>query len=67
MKPKRKSPEVIVQDGKPTAVIIPIEEYRTMLERLEDASDLKALAALRKKTLKFRRLNDFLKEYTASV
>lgn len=67
MKPKRKSPEVIVQDGKPTAVIIPIEEYRTMLERLEDASDLKTLAALRKKTLKFRRLDDFLKEYTASV
>ena len=67
MKAKRKSPEVIVQDGKPTAVIVPIEEYRTMLERLEDASDLKALATLRKKTLKFRRLDDFLKEYTPSV
>ena len=67
MKAKRKSPEVIVQDGKPTAVIVPIEEYRTMLERLEDASDMKALATLRKKTLKFRRLDDFLKEYPASV
>jgi PHD/YefM family antitoxin component YafN of YafNO toxin-antitoxin module len=67
MKTKRKSPEVIVQDGKPTAVIVPIEEYRAMLEQLEDASDLKALATLRKKTLKFRRLDDFLKEYTPSV
>ena len=68
MKAKRKSREVIVQNGKPTAVIVPIEEYRIMLERLEDASDLKALATLRKKkTLKFKRLGDFLKEYTPSV
>ena len=67
MKAKRKSPEVIVQDGEPTAVILPIEEYRAMLERLEDASDLKALATMRRKTLKFKRLDDFLKEYTPSV
>ena len=67
MKVRRKSPEVIVQDGKPTAVIVPIEEYRAMLEQLEDASDLKALAALRRKTMKFKRLDDFLKEHTASV
>jgi PHD/YefM family antitoxin component YafN of YafNO toxin-antitoxin module len=68
MKAKRKSREVIVQNGKPTAVIVPIEEYRIMLERLEDAGDLKALATLRKKkTLKFKRLDDFLKEYTPSV
>ncbi|MGD9728037.1 MAG: type II toxin-antitoxin system prevent-host-death family antitoxin [Nitrospiraceae bacterium] len=67
MKAKRKSPEVIVQDGKPTAVIIPIDEYRAMLERLEDASDLKAPATMRKRSLKFTRLEDFLREHTQSV
>jgi len=38
-----------------------------MLERLEDVEDLQALKAMRKKPLKFKRLEDFLKEYTPSV
>lgn len=59
---KRKAPEIIMQGGKPTAVILSIEEYRDLLERLEDAEDLKMLKTMRKKPLKFRRLEDFLKE-----
>jgi hypothetical protein len=34
---KRKSPEIVYRDGKPTAVIIDINEYQEMLERLEGA------------------------------
>ena len=67
MKAKRSKPEIIVRDGKASAVIIPIDEYRRMLERLEDAEDLKALTDMRKKPLKFKRLDDFLQERALRV
>jgi PHD/YefM family antitoxin component YafN of YafNO toxin-antitoxin module len=59
---KRTLPEIVLREGKPAAVILDIDEYRDLLERLEDAEDLKMLAAMRKKPLKFRTLEDFLKE-----
>jgi PHD/YefM family antitoxin component YafN of YafNO toxin-antitoxin module len=61
-KGKRKSPEIVLRGGKPAAVILDIDEYRSMLERLEDAEDLKTLKEMRSKPLKFRKLEDFLKE-----
>ena len=66
-KAKRKAPEIVFREGKPTAVILDIDEYREMLERLDDAEDLKMLEGMRKKALKFRKLEDFLKEYHPSV
>ncbi len=63
-KARKRSPEVILRDGKPAAVIIDMKEYQEMLERLEDVEDLKALEKLRKKPLKFRTLEDFLREYS---
>lgn len=41
MKARTLYPGVIVRDGKPVAVILDIEEYREILERLEDAEDLR--------------------------
>lgn len=67
MKTKKKSPEIIVRNGKPTAVILEIDEYQEMLERLEDADDLRDLAEMRKRPLKFKKLEDFLKEYKPGV
>jgi PHD/YefM family antitoxin component YafN of YafNO toxin-antitoxin module len=64
MKPKRKPPEIVLRKGKPAAVILDIGEYRELLERLEDAEDLKTLTEMRKKPLKFKRLEDFLREYS---
>jgi len=61
-KNKRKTPEIVLRRGKPAAVILDIDEYRSMLERLEDAEDLKMLEEMRSKPLKFRKLEDFLKE-----
>jgi PHD/YefM family antitoxin component YafN of YafNO toxin-antitoxin module len=58
---KRTDPEIVMRSGKPTAVILGIDEYRRLLERLEDVEDLKILNAMRKKPLKFRKLDDFLK------
>ena len=60
---KKKEPEIIFRGGKPAAVIIDIDEYQEMLERLEDAEDLKILAEMRQKSLKFKKLDDFLAEY----
>jgi len=63
MKTKRKAPEIVLRDGKPAAVILDIEHYRELLERAEDAEDLRTLKAMRRRQFKFRRLDDFLKSY----
>jgi len=62
-KAKRKAPDIVFWEGKLAAVILGIDEYQEMLERLEDVEDLRMLEAMRRKPLKFRRLEDFLKEY----
>ena len=66
-KGKKKEPEIVLRDGKPTAVIVDIGEYQDMLERLEDIEDLKMLEQMRKTPLSFKSLDDFLKEYTPGV
>ena len=66
-KSKRRSPELVLRDGKPAAVIVDIDEYQDMLERLEDADDIKMLEEMRKRPLEFQRIGDFLKEYNPSV
>jgi PHD/YefM family antitoxin component YafN of YafNO toxin-antitoxin module len=66
-KAKRKAPEIVLREGKPSAVILDIDDYRKMLERLEDLEDLDMLKEMRKKPLRFRKLEDFLKEYHPSV
>ena len=61
-KPKSKSPDIIFRDGKPSAVVLDIDEYQEILERLEDSEDLKTLREMRKNPLRFRKLGDFLGE-----
>ena len=67
IKAKRKEPEIVFRGGKPAAVILDIDEYQEMLERLEDVEDLKMLLVMRKKPLKFKKLEDFLEEYKPGV
>jgi prevent-host-death family protein len=67
MRAMRKAPEIVVRNGKPAAVIIDIEAYRGILERLEDAEDIKALDEARKGSLSFRSLDDFLREASEAV
>ena len=67
MKAKSPAPEIILREGKPVAVILDIDEYKEMLERLEDAEDLKQLEAMRKKPLRFKPLAQFLAEYSSDV
>ena len=66
-KARRLAPEIVLREGKPAAVILDIEEYQEMLERLEDAEDLRFLKEMRKRPLRFKSLDDFFKEYPASV
>jgi len=67
VKNRRKVPEIIIRHGKPTAVILDIEDYREILERLEDTEDIKELMEMKKKKLKFRKLDEFLKEHRTSA
>jgi len=64
---KKKNPEIILKNGRPRAVILDIDDYQEMLERLEDVEDLKILEEMRSKPLEFTRLEDFLNEYTPSL
>ena len=62
-KAKRRRPEIVLRDGEPSAVIVDIETYKEMLEQLEDIEDLEILERMRRKPLKFRKLDDFLQVY----
>jgi hypothetical protein len=64
---EKRPPELVLRDGQPTAVILDIDEYQDMLERLDDIDDLEMLKEMREKPLKFRRLEEFLAEYDQSV
>lgn len=60
-------PDLILSNGKPAAVILGIKEYEELLERAEDAVDLKTLRDMKKKPLRFRKLDDVLKGRVAAV
>jgi len=67
MKRARRRPKIVLENGEPKAVILDIEEYRRILERLDDVEDLKRLQAIRRRGVKYRRLSDFLREYDPRV
>ena len=54
-------PEIVLKNGKPSAVILGIDEYQETLERLEDLEDLRYLQNVRKQGTRFKSLEDFLK------
>jgi PHD/YefM family antitoxin component YafN of YafNO toxin-antitoxin module len=62
MKSPQREPDLVVRNGKPVSVIIPIKEYADMVERLEDAEDVAYLTKTRTKPLSFRPLKDCLAE-----
>jgi prevent-host-death family protein len=59
----KKQPAVIYKEGKPTAVILDIEEYEEILEKLQDWEDIKYIEEIKKQgDLEFIPLEDILKE-----
>jgi hypothetical protein len=59
---KIKEPEMIYKSGKPTAVILPLADYEELLERVEDAADLKWLQKTRLQGVSYRPFSEYLKE-----
>ena len=53
-------PEIVTKNGKPVSVILPIKDYREIMERLEDADDITWLKKARRKPLRYRPLEDVL-------
>jgi prevent-host-death family protein len=51
---------IVTKNGKPVSVIIPINDYEEMLERLEDAEDVAYLEKARLTPLLYRPLADVL-------
>lgn len=64
---RKRTPEIVLSGGKPTAVIVDIDDYEELLERAEDAKDLAILRKMRTRPLHFRRLSEFLKEHARHV
>lgn len=64
---RRKPLRVVMEKGEPAAVILAIDEYKALLERLEDAEDLKLLEQMRRRPLAFRKLEEFLAAYSPSI
>lgn len=62
MKATLLKPEVVTRNGKPVSVIIPIKDYKELLERVEDAEDVASLKRARRKPLHYRPLEDYLAE-----
>jgi hypothetical protein len=62
MKTTLLEPEIVTRNGKPISVILPIKEYKELLERAEDASDVAWLKRARQKPLHYRPLEDYLAE-----
>lgn len=66
MKATFAEPEMIVRNGKPVSVILPLKEYRELLERAEDAEDVRWLRKADGKPLSFRPLEEYLAEQKAT-
>ncbi len=60
MKAALAEPEIVTKKGKPVSVILPIKQYREMIERLEDADDVACLKRARRKKLHYRPLEEVL-------
>ena len=58
-------PEIVTRKGKPVSVIIPIDVYRELLERAEDAADIAWLRRARRKPMQYRSLDEYLAESRA--
>ena len=53
-------PEIVTRNGRPVSVILPIRDYKELLERAEDAEDLTWLKRARRKPMQYRPLEDYL-------
>lgn len=60
MKTAHREPEIVMRNGKPVSVILPIKSYEELLEHAEDSEDVAWLKRARCKTLRYRSIDDYL-------
>ncbi|MCX5816321.1 MAG: type II toxin-antitoxin system prevent-host-death family antitoxin [Proteobacteria bacterium] len=60
-------PQVVMKDGRPSAVIIDINDYRELLEKLEDKEDLADLEKIRMGGIQVRKFEDYLTEHNNAL
>ena len=53
--------KIILKNGKPSAVILDIKKYETLLEAVEDRKEIEELRHLKKIKTSFRLLEDYMK------
>ena len=53
---------LVVKNGYPVSVIIPVSKFAKLLELIEDIEDSAELRRIRKGILKFRKLEDVLSD-----
>ncbi|MBN8247858.1 MAG: type II toxin-antitoxin system Phd/YefM family antitoxin [Verrucomicrobia bacterium] len=66
MKTTMTEPELVFRGGKPVSVILPIKDYQELIERAEDAEDVRWLRKAGRKPLSFRPLEEYLAEQKAT-
>jgi prevent-host-death family protein len=62
MKTTLTEPEIVMHNGKPVSVILPIKDYEELMERVEDATDVAWLKRARRQPLQYRPLAEYLAE-----
>ena len=62
MKASKRQPQIVIQDGEPVSVIVPIKDYEELLERVEDAKEAAWLKRARRKPMHYRPLEEYLAE-----
>lgn len=60
MKSTLAKPELIVRNGRAVSVILPIKDYEELMERVEDAEDVRWLRKHRCGSLQFRPIEEYL-------
>lgn len=60
-------PKIILENGKPSEVILKWKDFQELLEKMEDVYDLSEIKKLKNKKTVFKSFNTFLKEYAIFV
>lgn len=60
MNPQTRGRRLILEDGKPTGVILNLDEYEAILERLDEADDLEAIRQMRREDWQTVSFEDYL-------
>jgi len=62
-----KKPYLVYRDDKQVAVIMDINDYNEILERLDDEEDIEYLRTVREKPPQYRSFNEYLSEHSKNV